>query len=193
MTTATANALDALLPHFDAGTIQRAVVYATPQTTYDAIWSADLLQTPLARMLTHASMAVERAGARIRGESGPRRVPRSAGLRDMLGAGSPWLLLADEPGRGVVLGLLWTPPAGGHTCAADEFADYAAPGLAKVVWSISVNPFGAGHALLATETRTFATDALAKRRFGVLWPIIAPFAALMRSQVLKAIKREAEA
>ncbi|HEY6886632.1 MAG TPA: hypothetical protein VI300_02595 [Solirubrobacter sp.] len=193
MTTDTANALDAQLPHFDAGTIQRTVVYATPQRTYDAIWSADLLHAPLARMLTRASIAIECAGARFRGTSVPPHVPRSARLRDMLGADSPWLLLADEPGREVVLGLLWTPPAGGHTCPADEFAEYLAPGLAKVVWSISVHPFGAGHTLLATETRTFATDALAKRRFGLLWPLIAPFAALMRSQVLLAIKREAEA
>ena len=193
MTIATGNALDVQLPHFDAGTIQRAVVYATPQTTYDAIWSADLLRAPLARTLTRASMALERAGARVRGTPHPRRVPHSARLRDMLGADSPWLLLADEPGHEVVLGLLWTPPAGGHTCAAGEFSDYRAPGVAKVVWSISVLPFGACHALLVTETRTFATDARAKRRFGVLWPMIAPFAALMRSQVLQAIKAEAEA
>jgi hypothetical protein len=105
MTTPTANTVDVQLPHFDAGTIQRVVIYATPQTTYDAIWSADLLRAPLARMLTRASVAVERAGARVRGTSGPRRVPRSTRLGDMLGAESPWLLLADEPGHEVVLGL----------------------------------------------------------------------------------------
>lgn len=189
----TAAALDVHLPHFDAGTVQRAVVFATPQTTYDAIWSADFLRAPLARALTRAAMTLEVAGALVRGTSRPQPVPRSAHLRDMLGAGSPWLLLTEEPGHEVVLGLLWTPPAGGHTCAVQEFADYAAPGLAKVVWSISVHPFGAGHSLLVTETRTSATDAVAKRRFGLLWPVIAPFASLLRSQVLRAIKAEAEA
>jgi hypothetical protein len=193
MTTATTGALDAQLPDFDASTVQRAVVEATPRATYEAIWSADLLRSPLARTLTRAAMALERAGAWVRGTSRPPGASPSAHLADMLGDDSPWVLLADEPGREVVLGLLWTPPAGGHTCPPERFATYASPGLAKVVWSLSVHPFGAGHTLLVTETRTQATDAQAKRRFGLMWPVISPFAALLRSQVLQAIKTEAEA
>ena len=63
----------------------------------------------------------------------------------MLGDDSPWILLADEADREVVLGLLWTPPAGGAKCAPADFEEFAAPGVAKVVWSLSVVPFGAGH------------------------------------------------
>jgi hypothetical protein len=193
MTTLTAAALDVHLPHFDASTVQRVVVRATPQATYAAIWSADLLQAPLARTLTRAAMALEHAGARVRGAAPPPAVPRSAHLRDMLDGDGPWLLLHDEPEREVVLGLLWTPPAGGHRCAPEQFAGFEAPGLAKVVWSLSAHPFGASHTLLVTETRTQATDPVASRRFGLLWPLISPFAALLRSQVLRAIKTQAEA
>jgi len=193
MTTAPATALDSQLPHFDASTVQRAVVFATPQATYDAIWSVDLLDAPLARTPRRAAIALERAAARFCGTTPPQPVPRSAHLRDMLGDERPLLLLNDASGHEVVLGLLWTPPAGVHRCAPEQFADFQAPGLAKVVWSLSVYPFGAGHALLVAETRSQTTNAVAARRFRLLWTLISPFAALLRSQVLQAIKTQAEA
>jgi hypothetical protein len=55
MTTATPSGLDTYLPRFDASTVQRAVVDATPEAADDAIWSADLLRTPLARILNAAA------------------------------------------------------------------------------------------------------------------------------------------
>jgi hypothetical protein len=91
-----------------------------------------------------------------------------------------------------VLGLLWTPPAGGPTCAPEAFPTFTAPGVAKVAWAIEVQAGGADHTLLVTRTRTHAVDARARRRFGVLWPLIAPFAALLRGQVLRTITAEAE-
>jgi hypothetical protein len=38
---------------------------------------------------------------------------------------SPWILVGEHPGAEVVLGLLWTPRAGGTTCAPEEFAAFA--------------------------------------------------------------------
>lgn len=64
--------------------------------------------------------------------------------------------------------------------------------MAKVAWSIGVVPFGAGHALLVMRTRTLTVDERARRRFALLWPLIAPFAALLRGQALRAIKAAAE-
>lgn len=179
-------------PRSDASTRQRVVVWATPEAVYDAIWSADLLSTKLARMLAGAAMAPERIAAWLRHQPPPHAPARTAHLRDMLTDDSPWVLLADEPGHGVVLGLLWTPPVGAEKRPADEFEAFAAPGFAKVTWSVSAEPFGAGHCVLTTETRTQTTDEVAARRFAWLWPLIAPFAALLRGQVLRAVKAEAE-
>jgi hypothetical protein len=175
-----------------ACTRQRAFVLATPAATYAAIWKADLVSTPLARALSELAVAPVRLGAAIRGEPAPPPPQRSAHLADMLGPDSPWLLLADEPGHEVVLGLLWTPPAGAASCTPEEFSAFAIPGVAKVTWSLSVAPFGAGHTLLTSATRTTFTDAAAERRFRLLWPLMAPFAALLRNQVLRAVTREAE-
>lgn len=190
--TVSGSAIDRVLGHFDAETSQRALVQATPALTYDAIWTADLLSTALARALSALALWPERIAARLRHEPVPVSA-RSARLRDLLTPESPWQLLAEEPGSEVVLGLLWTPPAGAATCAPAAFPDFTAPGVAKVVWSIGVTPFGAGHALLTTRTRTRALDAVARRRFTLLWPLVAPFAALLRRQVLLAVTATAEA
>jgi hypothetical protein len=183
--------IDRSVAHAERSTTQHAVVYATPEETYRAIWAANLLSTSLARMLSALAIWPERLRARLRHEPSPPRT-RSARLRDTLGEGSPWILLTEEPGNEIVLGLLWTPPAGGTKCDPEEFAGFSAPGLAKVAWSLSVQPFGAGHTLLTTRTRTSGTDAAARRRVRLIWPFIALLASLLRTQVLCAIKTAAE-
>jgi hypothetical protein len=174
-----------------ATTVQRVLVDAAPADVYAAVWEADLLRMPLARCLSAIAMWPERIRAWARRDPPPARTARSARLRDLLGAGSPWILVADD-GATVTLGLLWTPPAGGTTCAPEDFWRFTAPGVAKVTWALSVAPFGAGHTLLATTTATEPCDAVAARRFRVMWPLIRPFASLLRMQVLRAIKAHAE-
>ena len=173
-------------------TVQRVLVDALPDEVFAAIWEADLLRMPLARCFTAMALWPERIRAWLHREPPPAHGARSAHLGDMLGDGSPWILVADGPAREVTLGLLWTPPAGGMKCAPGEFDDFSAPGVAKVTWSLSAAPFGAGHTLLTTRTRTVTTDVLAARRFRLVWPLIRPFAALLRMQVLRAIKAHSE-
>jgi hypothetical protein len=52
---------------------------------------------------------------------------------------------------------------------------------------------GAGETWLSTETRIFATDDRAKRRFAVYWRVIYPGSALIRRMWLRAVKENAEA
>jgi hypothetical protein len=188
----TVGALDRLLGHFDAETTQRVLVQATPEDTYAAIWSADLLGTPLARALSAIALWPDRLAAWLRRAPGPPPSARTATLRDLVTDDSPWCLVSEAPGEEVVLGLLWTPPAGVVRCAPEDFAACAAPGVAKVAWSIAVFPFGAGHAVLVTRTRTQAVDERARQRLAWTWPLIAPFAAMLRSEVLRAIREAAQ-
>ena len=55
-----------------------------------------------------------------------------------------------------------------------------------------VHEEGDGVVLLTTETRVFATDPSARRRFAVYWRVIYPGSALIRRSWLDAIKRRAE-
>jgi hypothetical protein len=179
-------------PRHDTSTLQRIIVWAAPQTVYDALWTADLSTTAVARMLAEAAMVPERITAWARHEAAPPAVAHAARLPDMLAADSPWTLLADEPGHRVVLGLLWRVPGATEKVGASAFEAFSGPGIVKVTWSLSVEPFGAGHTLLVTETRARAMDELAARRFALVWPVLSPFAALLRRQVLHAVKDEAE-
>jgi hypothetical protein len=154
--------VDAILPQFDARTVQHRVVDADPAVVYDAIWEADLLSSRLARMLMAAARVPEMIVARQRGQHGPGGEGHWR-LTQAVDDDSPWILLGDRPGTEVVLGLLWTPPAGGTTCAPEAFAQFWRRGVAKVTWSLAVVPYGRGSVLI-TETRTLALDRTARLR-----------------------------
>ena len=51
---------------------------------------------------------------------------------------------------------------------------------------------GGGWTRVTTETRVFATDAAATRRFAAYWRLIYPGSALIRRMWLRAIARRAE-
>lgn len=93
------------------------------------------------------------------------RSARSARLGDMLAPGSPWRLLSDEPHE-VRLGLRWLG--------------------CDVSWALSIAPAGNGSVL---TSRSWIDGA--GRRVRLLWPLIAPFAALLRHHVLRVVAREA--
>ena len=51
---------------------------------------------------------------------------------------------------------------------------------------------GGGWTRLTTETRIYATDASARRRFAAYWRLIYPGSALIRRTWLRAIRERAE-
>jgi hypothetical protein len=161
------------IPRCDARTLQQTVVGASPETTYRGVLDADIAASPAARAL----MALGQASR----------------LRDVLAGDTPWTVLADLPGDELVLGLLWSPPAGCTKRPRSEWPAFADPGFAKVAWGFSMSPLGGGRTVLMTETRTAANDAATLRRFRVIWAVIRPLATLLRRLALNAIRAEAEA
>jgi len=66
------------------------------------------------------------------------------------------------------------------------------PGYLKAAVSFTFVAFGDA-TLVETETRTLATDARSRRRFGLYWTFVRPGSGLVRRSMLAAIKRRAEA
>jgi hypothetical protein len=184
-------AIARIVPRCDARTLQHVVVAASPDATYQAILDANLAASRPARALIALGQAPEWLRALLRREPAPPRTGRQSRLRDVVAGGTPWTVLVDEPGSELVLGLLWSPPAGGDKREPSEWQGFAEPGFAKVAWGFSVSQ-DAGGTLLTTETRTAATDVATLRRFRLIRPVIWPFAALLRRLVLEAIRAEAE-
>jgi hypothetical protein len=119
--------------------------------------------------------------------------------------GSGFLMLAEDPGSELVVGTLvlvppavaTLPPAERHRLAAAftpaRFRELSAPGYAKAVMGFRWRDDGDGSTHLVTETRIFATDDAARRRFASYWRVIYPGSALIRRTWLQAIRRRAEA
>ncbi len=106
---------------------------------------------------------------------------------------SGFLRLAEEPGRELVVGTILgrRPFTGGHPDPQD-FLAFNRPGHCKTAMNFRLEEEASGWTRLSTETRVFATDRSARRRFAAYWRVIYPGSTLIRRMWLDAIRRRAE-
>jgi hypothetical protein len=107
-----------------------------------------------------------------------------------------FLLLAEEPEREVVVGTLVLAPAGvqiKEQPTPEDFKALDAPGFVKATMNFRLEDVGKDTCPVTTETRVYATDAAARRRFAAYWQVIYPGSGLIRRMWLRAIKRRAQA
>ncbi|ORT57351.1 hypothetical protein [Streptomyces sp. CB03238] len=108
-----------------------------------------------------------------------------------------FIVLDDVPGGELVTGFVgqpWKPSllkAVVPGLSPEEFLAFDRPGYVKGVTGLWAEPDGAG-ARLRTETRVYATDPGAARRFTPYWVFIEPFSSLIRRDLLAAVGRRAE-
>jgi len=110
---------------------------------------------------------------------------------------SGFMKLAEEHDREIVLGTLVAAPPGwlpnkDKKPTPEDFKALHAPGFALGAINFRVEDTANGETLLTTETRIYATDASARRKFAVYWRVIYPGSALIRVMWLRAIRRRAE-
>ncbi|MFQ5528693.1 MAG: hypothetical protein ACE5GX_20860 [Thermoanaerobaculia bacterium] len=180
-------ALDRFAPTYQFSEHHEIRVAAPPARTFEAIQSVTAREITLFRTLT----AIRRFG-----RSGPENVLNAPEHQPILEVATQttFLLLAHEPDREIVVGTLVAAPPG--TQSPDEatpqwYQAISEPGYVKAVMNFLVEPEGGG-SLITTETRVFATDDSARRRFAAYWRVIYPGSALIRRMWLRAIQRRAE-
>ena len=106
-----------------------------------------------------------------------------------------WVVLAESPGREIVLGSVtqpWQAAPVFRSIPAAEFRDFAEPGYVKIVWTLRADPVTESRSLFHTETRVCTTDAEARDRFRRYWSFVAPGVELIRLVMLGPLKHEAE-
>ena len=106
-----------------------------------------------------------------------------------------WGVLAEVPGREVVMGAVTQPWEANVTFRAlppDDFAAFNEPGYVKIVWTLRADPITAAESVFRTETRVIATDAWARRKFRRYWSLLSPGIIIIRAVMLQPVKREAE-
>ena len=187
--------LEHYAPRYDITEVDAVVVNADVDTTWQAIRHGDLSRSLVIRALLELRSLPVRLGRLINGlPPEPARPPLT--LDDMPRAG--FLLLAEEPGVEIVFGQIsrpWKASAttdGTPALKPEEFAEFDAPGYAKIAFNIRVEPYGSGRTLITTETRTATTDPASRRQFGKYWRLIGPFSGLIRRLMLRLVKSGAE-
>jgi hypothetical protein len=123
-----------------------------------------------------------------------RRSPGSTLTLDDLVRGG-FVILEEEPGREIVLGLIgrfWSTKGPIRRVEPAEFAAYDETGMAKAAWNFRVEPISEERSVVITETRVRCTDDGGRRKFLLYWAAIGPFSAVIRRRALSLIRQDAE-
>jgi hypothetical protein len=178
--------LDRFMPKFDVRELHQATVGAPAEVTYASAREVDLRRAPLVRGLF-------RARQRFMGGRNPPAITEGSFLDEVQALG--WRVLAEEPGREVVMGAVtqpWLADVVFRGVAPEEFAAFEEPDYVKIAWSIGVTPLSDGRSVFRTETRVVATDPVARTRFRRYWTLASAGIVLIRWEMLRLVKREAE-
>jgi hypothetical protein len=184
-------AIDRFLAAYNFHELHETRVRATPE----AVYRAALEVTPDEIRYLKPLMAIRSFPASLlRKRSAPTG---TAPILEIATSGS-FFYLAKDPPREIVVGTVgrfWKSDGGrlAGIRGPDEFLALQDPGVARVVMSFAIEDAGGGWSRLTTETRIFAPEGEARRRFGAYWRLIYPGSSLIRVGWLEAIKRRAEA
>ena len=178
--------LDKFMPRFDVREHHEAIVRAPAAVTYAAARELDFGRSPLIRGIFRARQVL----------MGGRAAPaRTAGpfLDEVQALG--WRVLAEEPGRELVMGAVtqpWEANVVFRGVPAEEFAAFEEPAYVKIAWTVGVTPRDNGSSVFRTETRAVATDPAARSRFRRYWALVSPGIVTIRWEMLRLVKRQAE-
>jgi hypothetical protein len=178
--------LDRFMPTYEVRERHQTTVQAPAVVTYAAARDLDLKQSSLIRAIFAGRELIMRSTAAHQEAPG-------ALLPQLLALG--WGILAEEPGRELVLGAVtqpWEADVRFRSLPPEEFARYREPGYAKIAWTLAVKPLGTDRSVFSTETRVATTDPRSLERFRRYWSVFSPGILLIRREALRLVKRGAE-
>ena len=188
--------LDSYLPHYDVSERHHTRVAASLEATYAALWTTDLANALVVRIL----VALRTLPGALRDGAAGLRALRQRGSKPVTLATFQergFRVLAELPPTELVLGLegqFWRPTGNLCTPPAETFRmQGAAPGTARGVWNFHLQSRADGSTELTTETRVQCADTGARRRFLPYWYFIRPASGMIRRAMLREIRRTAEA
>lgn len=180
--------IDEFAPAFHFRERHETAVAAPPARVFEAIQSVSADEIALFNALT---------SIRRFGRSGPESILNAPTRQPILDVAvrSGFLLLHNQPPHEIVVGTVVVAPSGARPPAeftVDDYRRLSAPGFATATMNFRVEEAGPGTSRVITETRVFATDGTALRRFTPYWRTIFPGSAILRLTWLRAIKTKAE-
>jgi hypothetical protein len=180
--------LDQFMPAYDVVDRHAVRLNAPAETALAAACAMDWRSSAVIRAIVKARAWLLRAD--------PDALVRpQALLPSMTSLG--WNVLAEVPGREIVVGAVTQPWIGDvvfRPLASASFARYFEPGYVKIVWTLRADPdpVDPDRCVFRTETRAVATDPSARERFRWYWSCLSPGIVLMRLLLVSTLKAESE-
>jgi hypothetical protein len=178
--------LDRFMPTYEVIERHHVRVGAPHEVTFAAACEMDLRDSPIVR-------AIFRVRELALAANSVRNPDRGGLLADMKALG--WGVLAEIPGREVLLGAVtrpWAPNPVFRALRPSEFAAFSEPGFVKIAWTLRADPIGPNESIARTETRAATTDATARKAFRRYWSFVAPGVVMIRFLALRLVKDNAE-
>jgi len=168
------------LPVYDVSDSVATVVEADKTKTWNSLMQVDLIDVgrkrPMVALLSGLRALPDVVSHLLHGES-PPQAPERLRLRDIteipLHEGG-WILLGERPREEIALGVVgkfWRPVITFARVTTAEFRDFAEPGYAKTIYSLSVRALDEHRTLLTGVMRTATTDEGARRWFRRYWTL----------------------
>ena len=178
--------LDRFIPTFEVVERHHIRVEAPADITFAASRDVDFQQSALIRAIFK--------GRELMLGSKPDVSERPRGLL-ALTRSLGWGVLAEVPGREVVVGAVtqpWKANVVFRALPPDEFAAFDEPDYVKIVWTLRADPIDADESVARTETRVQTTDPAARRKFRRYWSTVSPGIEIIRRVALRLVRAEAE-
>jgi hypothetical protein len=178
--------VDRFIPKYEVREVHQTRVAAPADVTFGVAYDLDLRRSTIVRAI-FTGRELLMGGERSKREYAP------AFLDEVLDQG--WRVLAEEPGRELVIGAVtqpWKADVEFRGLGPEEFAAFSEPGYAKIVWTLGVKPLGEKASVFSTETRVATTDPESRSRFRRYWSVFSPGILLIRYETLRLVRREAE-
>jgi hypothetical protein len=178
--------LDRFMPAYDIVERHRVPVAAPAATTFASAAEVDI-NAPL------AIRAIFKGRELFMGAS-PNTTPQPRAFL-ALAKSIGWGVLAEHPGREIVLGAVtqpWLADVVFRPLPPDEFPAFNEPGFVKIAWTLRADAVGASRSVFRTETRVIATDPASRAKFRRYWSRVSPGVVLIRWLMLGPVKAAAE-
>jgi len=178
-------ALDRFIPEFDIVERHRTWIDAPPDVVLEAAQHVDFEQSLIIRAIVKVrALAMGAKHEEARSPHGLIAETTSMG----------WRVLADLPGRELVLGAVtqpWLADVTFQPLEPDAFTAFAEPDYVKIVWTLRVDSAFPRGTIFSTETRAVATDRSARAKFRRYWIRVRPGVVAIRWVLLRLLKKAA--
>ncbi|MGE5245289.1 MAG: hypothetical protein ACM3SQ_13750 [Betaproteobacteria bacterium] len=178
--------LDHVMPVYEVAERRHIHVAAPAEITFAAACDQDLMALPVVRAIFRTREIL------LGGEPDAATHPRGLlALTRSIG----WGVLAEVPGREVVMGAVtqpWHANVVFRPLPPDEFIAFHEPDYVKIVWTLRADAAGPRESVFRTETRVVTTDAVARAKFRWYWARFSPGIVLIRWLSLGPTRHEAE-